>query len=95
MPENDLSKIWKALYLKAFIKIFFCQCVSPKLFDIGKSLETNLQNTLKILLVPVILDIGGAFFLGFNMMNAVIINQAGLIFALGNTKVTHISKPGN
>ena len=66
-----------------------------ELFDIGKSLETNLQNTLKILLVPVILDIGGAFFLGFNMMNAVIINQAGLIFALGNTKVTHISKQGN
>ncbi len=58
-----------------------------ELFDIG-----NLQNTLKILLVPVRLDIGGAFFLGFNMMNAVIINQAGLIFALGNTKVTHISK---
>jgi heavy metal translocating P-type ATPase len=66
-----------------------------ELFDIGKSLEANLQNTLKILLIPVILDIGGAFFLGFNMMNAVIINQAGLIFALGNTKVTHISKQGN
>jgi len=64
-----------------------------ELFDITKSLETNLQNTLKILLVPVILDIGGAFLLNFSMMNAVIINQVGLIFALSNTKATHISKP--
>jgi len=64
-----------------------------ELFDIANSLETNLRNTLKILLMPVILDIGGALFLNFNMMNAVIINQLGLIFALGNTQVTYISKP--
>jgi heavy metal translocating P-type ATPase len=64
-----------------------------ELFDIANSLETNLRNTLKILLIPVILDIGGAFLLNFSMMNAVVINQIGLIFALGNTKITHISKP--
>ncbi len=60
------------------------------LFDIANSLDTNLRNTLKILLVPVIRDIGGAFLLNFNMMNAVIINQIGLIFALGNAKITPV-----
>jgi heavy metal translocating P-type ATPase len=60
-----------------------------ELFDLAHSLETNLQNTLKILIVPVVLDIGGAFLLHFNMMDAVIINQIGLTFALANTKVTH------
>jgi len=63
-----------------------------ELFDIAKSLETNLRNALQILIAPAIFNIGGAFLLNFNMMNAVIINQVGLIFGLANTKKTHIKR---
>ncbi len=55
-----------------------------ELFELSKSLEANLQNTLRIVLVPVALDIGGAFFLGFNMMNTVIINNIGFVLGMGN-----------
>ena len=33
MPKNNLSKIWNASYLKAFIKSFLCQCVSPNTIE--------------------------------------------------------------
>jgi len=55
-----------------------------ELFELSKSLDTNLQNTLRIIIIPTALDIGGAFFLGFNMMTTVIINNVGLILGLGN-----------
>lgn len=66
-----------------------------ELFEIANSLETNLRNTFRILLVPVALNMGGAFLFHFNLMSTVITNNMAFLLALGNTRVKHISKEGN
>ncbi|MEN8219040.1 MAG: heavy metal translocating P-type ATPase [Pseudomonadota bacterium] len=55
-----------------------------KFFDIGKSLEKNLQNTFMILSGPAILIMGGALFLHFNLITTVMINNISFLFGLVN-----------
>nr|VFJ91241.1 MAG: Cu2+-exporting ATPase [Candidatus Kentron sp. H]VFJ92333.1 MAG: Cu2+-exporting ATPase [Candidatus Kentron sp. H]VFJ98946.1 MAG: Cu2+-exporting ATPase [Candidatus Kentron sp. H] len=61
----------------------------PELFELSRSLEANLKNTLRIIMVPVALDIGGAFFLRFNMMNTVILNNIGFLLGLINVMLPY------
>jgi len=57
-----------------------------ELFDIAKNLENNLRNTFMIFSVPVILNLGGAFFLHFNLMTTVITNNLSFLFGLVNSQ---------
>ncbi len=57
-----------------------------ELFDISKSLETNLRDTFIVLSVPVILNMGGALFLHFNLMTTVITNNISFLFGLANSQ---------
>jgi Cu2+-exporting ATPase len=63
-----------------------------ELFDIAKSLANNLRNTFMILSVPIILNMGGAFFLHFNLMTTVITNNLSFLFGLVNSQKQQIQK---
>lgn len=65
------------------------------LFDISRQLADNLKTSWRIILVPNLLCIGGAFFLGFGVMSSVFANNVAVIAALGNSlmPLRHLSKP--
>ncbi len=63
-----------------------------ELFDIAKSLDKNLRNTFLVLSAPVILNMGGAFFLHFNLMITVITNNISFLFGLVNSQTQQIKK---
>lgn len=65
------------------------------LLDISRQLADNLKTSWGIILVPNLLCIGGAFFLGFGVMASVFANNVAVIAALGNSlmPLRHLSKP--
>lgn len=56
------------------------------LFALALSLENNMHSTLTTLYIPTLINLFGAFFLGFGLMSTVIINNASLLLALKNTR---------
>jgi Cu2+-exporting ATPase len=63
-----------------------------QLFDIATSLEKNLQDTVKTLYTPVLINLGGTLFFGFGLMTTVIINNSSLLLALRKTKQHNLGK---
>ena len=57
-----------------------------ELFDIAFSLEKNLQNMVRILYPPVLLNLSGALFFGFSVLTALFINNISLLWALKKAK---------
>lgn len=66
------------------------------LFEIAYSLEHNMQNTLKTLYAPSVVNLFGSLFLGFGLFTTVLTNNASLLLALKETKqhtLKQVEKP--
>jgi len=63
--------------------------------DISRQLNSNVRNSWRIILVPNLLCIGGAFFLGFGVMASVLANNVAAIAALANglLPLRHLKAP--
>jgi Cu2+-exporting ATPase len=55
-----------------------------QLQDISRDLQRNINRSWGLILVPNMICIGGAFFLGFGVMHSMVFNQLGGLLALGN-----------
>ncbi|EDN66170.1 membrane protein [Beggiatoa sp. PS] len=55
-----------------------------ELFDIARHLNSNLLRSLAIIVIPSIINLTGAFLLGFRMVASTIITNTGFTIALGN-----------
>jgi Cu2+-exporting ATPase len=55
-----------------------------ELFDIARHLNSNLLRSLAIIVIPSIINLSGAFLLGFRMVASTIITNTGFVIALGN-----------
>jgi P-type E1-E2 ATPase len=55
-----------------------------QLQDISRDLQRNINWSWGLIVVPNMICIGGAFFLGFGVMHSMVFNQLGGLLALGN-----------
>lgn len=55
-----------------------------ELFEIGQKLDNNLRNSFILTLVPGVFTIFGAFFLGFTLIQAILVSSIGLVLGLKN-----------
>jgi Cu2+-exporting ATPase len=55
-----------------------------KVFDISKSLDRTLRNSLKIAIVPGIITIAGVFLLNFGRIQGIVLDDIALIIGVGN-----------
>jgi len=55
-----------------------------QLQDISRDLQKNINWSWGLIVVPNMICIGGAFFLGFGVMHSMVFNQLGGLLALGN-----------
>jgi Cu2+-exporting ATPase len=55
-----------------------------ELFEIGEKLENNLRNSFMLTLIPGIFTVFGAFFLGFTLIQAILVSNIGLVLGLKN-----------
>ncbi|MCG5237223.1 heavy metal translocating P-type ATPase [Xanthobacter oligotrophicus] len=55
-----------------------------QLRDVSEELQSNIDRSWGLILVPNIICIGGAFFGGFGVMHSMVFNQIGGLLALGN-----------
>jgi len=56
-----------------------------EIFKVSKDLESNLQNSFKICIVPSIIKIGGLLLLNFGILTGIIIDIIFLFIAIGNS----------
>ncbi|MGH8549752.1 MAG: HAD-IC family P-type ATPase, partial [Methylococcales bacterium] len=57
------------------------------IFDFAQDFRSNTNITFALVLVPSIIGIGGAFFLGYGMLHTTFLNLAGLLAGLSNSLV--------
>ena len=55
-----------------------------QLFDIAEHYNANMNRTFAMMIVPSIIGVTGAFLLGFTIVQTLILNMTGLVFAVGN-----------
>jgi Cu2+-exporting ATPase len=54
------------------------------LFNLAEDFQRNMENSLKFMLTPAVLGVGGVFLLGFGLMQTLILNLAGLALGVNN-----------
>ncbi len=54
------------------------------LFDISKSLNTNLQNSLTITIMPAAMGVGGAFLKSMNVLGAILLKNGFFLIGIAN-----------
>ncbi|NOS87365.1 MAG: heavy metal translocating P-type ATPase [Methylococcaceae bacterium] len=54
------------------------------LFNLAEDFKRNMDNSLKIMLTPAIVGVGGVFLLGFGLPQTLFLNLAGLAFGVNN-----------
>lgn len=54
------------------------------LFNLADDFKRNMDNSLKIMLTPAIVGVGGVFLLGFGLPQTLFLNLAGLAFGVNN-----------
>jgi len=55
------------------------------LFDISRKLKNNLWRTMTIIIIPSVISLGGALFMGLRLGGSFLINYSGFTVALGNS----------
>ncbi|MCX7096479.1 MAG: heavy metal translocating P-type ATPase [Methylococcales bacterium] len=54
------------------------------LFNLAEDFKKNMDNSLKIMLTPAVIGVGGVFLLGFGLPQTLFLNLAGLAFGVNN-----------
>lgn len=54
------------------------------LFNLADDFKNNMDNSLKIMLTPAVIGMGGVFLLGFGLSQTLLLNLAGLAFGVNN-----------
>jgi heavy metal translocating P-type ATPase len=54
------------------------------LFDLANHFNANMNTTFAIILIPAVISVGGAFLLGFGLIQTVLLNMTAIILAIGN-----------
>lgn len=57
----------------------------PYLFDLAQAYNRNMETSFIIIIVPTLIGMGGALFLGFGLGTTILLNLTGLVVGLGNT----------
>ncbi len=65
------------------------------IFDLARDFRTNTNITFAMVLVPSIIGIGGAFFLGYGLLHTTLLNLAGLFGGIANSMVPLIKYRSN
>ncbi len=54
------------------------------LFDFAQEFEQNMSSSFKMIIVPTMIGMGGAFFLDFGLIHTMLLKQTGLVMGLVN-----------
>jgi len=54
------------------------------LFDFAQEFDQTMTNSFKAMIVPSVIGMGGAFFLGFGLVDTILLKQTGLLVSLAN-----------
>ena len=65
------------------------------LFDISEQYNANMNRTFAMMIIPGIIGIGGAFLLGFTIVQTLILNIIGLVLAVGNAMTPLLTAPSS
>lgn len=65
------------------------------IFDLAQEFRANTNITFAMVLIPSIIGVGGAFFLGYGMLHTTLLNLAGLFVGIANSMVPLIKYRSN
>jgi Cu2+-exporting ATPase len=55
-----------------------------ELYDVSRELHRNIRTSWRLIVVPNLVCVAGAFLAGFGVMHSMVFNQIGGMLALGN-----------